>query len=174
MCSTIGGTEFIKLEKIVVVEDGIVIINDSPFSIIEDGVRSEKPRGTYVLTFEREEIIYGTKYVNRNGIMSKVPVIPNLTNINIVAHKDTLSLPLLHEMNIVNLECINEIKSKMIMSPILTASIMLVLLATIFTTIKAIKAHKRKTSIDDLRASLNAILKKSEGGLNPSLPLVSR
>ena len=112
-------TKFNKLEKIVVVEDGIVIINDSPFSIIEDGVRSEKPRGTYVLTFEREEIIYGTKYVNRNGIMSKVPVIPNLTNINIVAHKDTLSLPLLHEMNIVNLECINEIKSKMIMSPIL-------------------------------------------------------
>ena len=161
-------TEFNKLEKIVTIEDGIIIINDSPFSITEDGVRSENPKGTYVITFETEVTINGTKHINRNGIMSKVPVTPNLSNINITAHKDTLSLPFLHDMNLVNLERINEIKSKLIMSPIMTALIMMTLLIILVATFRTVKALKRERSLEDMRDSLDAILRKSEDALNIS------
>ena len=118
--------------------------------------------------FEKNIIINDTKYINRNGLTYKIPELPNLSITNITKHMETLSLPLFHEMNLVNLERIGDLKSKITISPIITTSIILALLIIIFIITKGVKTHNRKRPINNLRMALNAILRKSEDGLNLS------
>lgn len=158
-------TEFNGLEKVTTVEDGILIINDIPADIIEDGVLQHKNKGTYLVMFENEIIVNGTKYVNRNNIISKKPGLPNLSIINVTEHKNILSLPLLHEMNTINIERIADLKSKIVTVPIVSVATALLAALTLIIIVKLVTTVRRKNTLRNLRGAVDEILRKSEDGL---------
>lgn len=105
-------TQFNHLEPVVEIDDGLVIVNDATVIIKETNDMEKRINGTYLLTFENTIHINGTVYVNRNNILKRNPGTPTFPMINITQHLKTLSLPMLHEMNLDNLNHISQIKEE--------------------------------------------------------------
>ena len=125
-------TEFSTLEKVVTIDDGMIIINNAIADVIENN-SSNKINGTYLVTFDEKVTINDTTYVNLKGVSGKNAELPNIPNINIT-HKQVLSLPFLHEMNIKTLNHIKELRSQAITNPILITVVAIII---IYLIIKA-------------------------------------
>lgn len=102
-------TEFDLLDKISVVDDGIIILNNVAANVTE-AMETHSIQGTYLILFENEVTINFTKYVNRNGVTGRSPELANIQKIEVIEHDHVLSLPYLHEMHIQNLEHLQELK----------------------------------------------------------------
>ena len=83
-----------------VIDDGILIINDATADIME-GSTNQRVTGTYLVIFDSEVTINASKFINIKGITGRKPELPNLPIINVIDHN--LSLSFLHEINIKNL-----------------------------------------------------------------------
>lgn len=96
-----------------IVDDGVIIINDSPTRIAIDETPEKNVSGTYLVTFEDHVFLNGTKYVNRMSRLEKAPGIAASPLLNITGHETILSLPYLHRLNNQNLQTIDEIKEEL-------------------------------------------------------------
>ena len=101
-------------------------------------------------------------YVNLRGISGKNAELPNIPNINIT-HKQVLSLPFLHEMNIKTLNHIKELRSQAITNPILITVVAIII---IYLIIKATVGWKKRLILNKLKAALEKDLEKTEDGLH--------
>ena len=70
-------TEFDLLDKISVVDDGIIILNNVAANVTE-AMETHSIQGTYLILFENEVTINFTKYVNRNGVTGRSPELANI------------------------------------------------------------------------------------------------
>jgi len=100
------------LDLITYVDDGAIIINESPANISVDDGPEISTTGTHLVTFERLAIINGTKYVNQSEILSKTPGIAVSPLLNIISHDAVLSMPLLHRLNSHNIKTIQRFKDE--------------------------------------------------------------
>uniref|UniRef100_A0A0A1XN32 Retrovirus-related Env polyprotein from transposon gypsy n=1 Tax=Zeugodacus cucurbitae TaxID=28588 RepID=A0A0A1XN32_ZEUCU len=96
-----------------IVDDGVIIINDSPTRIAIDETPEKNVSGTYLVTFEDHVFLNGTKYVNRMSRLEKAPGITASPLLNITGHETILSLPYIHRLNNQNLQTIDEIKEEL-------------------------------------------------------------
>lgn len=95
------------LEMIHVVDEGMIIINEQRASVSTDGGPEVKIMGTHLLTFEHQAMVNGTRYVNHNEELRRMPGIAASPLLNIIGHDPVLSLPQLKRMNENNLKLIH-------------------------------------------------------------------
>lgn len=98
-----------RLEPVVVVDEGIVIINDNTVVIKTSEDPEKTVTGTYLLTFENEVQINGSNFKNHNGMLKKLPSSATTALLNITSHHEILSMPYLRRLSIKNLRYIGEI-----------------------------------------------------------------
>lgn len=165
-------TEFDILNKLVVVDDGVIIINNDLVEITEKG-STQQINGTYLLIFDAEIKVNGTKFVNLNSITEKSPEVPNFPVINITEHKEIISLPYLHDMNIKNLQHIGELKTQIIINPIISTTVIIFCLITLYLMFKFIQHYKKKRAMQKVLISLEEIVRKPEDVLHSKKGIVN-
>lgn len=162
-----------NLDQVTEVDDGIIVINDSVADIREDSHEQRTINGTYLILFNNITTVNGSIYVNRNNIIKRKPGTPTFPLINIIDHKDSLSLPLLHEMNMKNLLYIDEIKKETETRPILSSCIVFFTIASFYIAVSVIKRWLRNRNKLKLKSEIETIIKKTEDGLHLSEGVVN-
>ena len=165
-------TEFDTLNKLVVVDDGVIIINNDFAEVIEKD-STHKINGTYLLIFDDEINVNGTKFININSFTGRNPGEPNFLNINITEHKEIISLPYLHTINMENLRHIDELKTKIIVHPIITIIVTVTSLLIAFLAIRLVQQFKRKKHMQNVLKSIEEIVRKTEDGLHSKKGIVN-
>ena len=136
------------MEKTVVIDDGILIINDATANIME---ASANQRVTGTMIFDYEVTINATKFINMKGITGRKPELPNLPIINVTDHKLTLSLPFLHEMNVRNLNHIDELKSQIIIKPIVSCIALMACIVFLYFVAKSLLHWRKKKALKKVK-----------------------
>ena len=157
-------TEFNSLEEVMVIYDGIIVINDATATIVDDNVY-RTVNGTYLLMFDKDITINSTKYVNPRGIISRTPEASNVPKIDIIHHKQIISIPYLHELNLKALNHIDGLKKEVLIKPILSTSLVMLIAITSYIGWKLVMRYKERRSLNMIRKSLEDIVKKTEDGL---------
>ena len=158
-------TEFDLLDKISVVDDGIIILNNVAANVTE-AMETHSVQGTYLILFENEVTINFTKYVNRNGVTGRSPELANIQKIEVIEHEHVLSLPYLHEMHIQNLEHLQELKKDIVLRPILSTTAFIIIVGVCFILFKICRNVKERRELTRIKKSLEEIVKKTEDGLH--------
>lgn len=159
-------TQYNNLEPVIEVDDGIIIINDATVNINESAHRERKINGTYLIAFENSITINGSLFVNKNNVQNRKPGTPTFPMINVTEHKNILSLPLLHEMNIENLRYIGELQKETKDRPVLVGGITFALfMACYLVVLTTGRLMKRRRQVR-LKSAIESALKKTEDGLN--------
>ena len=158
-------TEFDLLDKISVVDDGIIILNNVAANVTE-AMETHSIQGTYLILFENEVTINFTKYVNRNGVTGRSPELANIQKIEVIEHEHVLSLPYLHEMHIQNLEHLQELKKDIVLRPILSTTAFIIIVGVCFILFKICRNVKERRELTRIKKSLEEIVKKTEDGLH--------
>ena len=149
-------TEFDLLDKISVVDDGIIILNNVAANVTE-AMETHSIQGTYLILFENEVTINFTKYVNRNGVTGRSPELANIQKIEV---------NYLHEMHIQNLEHLQELKKDIVMRPILSTTAFIIIVGVCFILFKICRNVKERRELTRIKKSLEEIVKKTEDGLH--------
>lgn len=118
------------LSPLVIVDDGIIIINDNKAIIQSNETSIETITGTYLITFDNRIQINESTYINLKQNVKKLPVSATMAILNITGHHEILSLPYLKKLGNQNLQYIKEVENKLIIGPTV---IMFVIIATLLT-----------------------------------------
>ncbi|KAH8280173.1 hypothetical protein KR054_007456 [Drosophila jambulina] len=104
------GTHPSNLERLTIVDDGVIIVNEKLTRITIDDGPTTTIIGTHLITFESKAVINNSVYLNLNYSVNKSPEIAASPLINITGHDHILSLPLLQRMNEHNLRLMQELR----------------------------------------------------------------
>ncbi|KAH8332277.1 hypothetical protein KR074_008542 [Drosophila pseudoananassae] len=99
-----------NLERLTIVDDGVIIVNEKLTRISIDDGPTTTIVGTILITFERKAVINDSVYLNLNYSVNKSPGIAASPLINITGHDHILSLPMLQRMNEHNLRLMQELR----------------------------------------------------------------
>lgn len=102
------------LNAIMPIDDGVVVINEATARVRTDDGAEVTVSGTFLITFERSAAINGTEFINLRKASSKQPGTVRSPLLNIIGHDPALSIPLLHRMNVDNLQSIMDFKEEVI------------------------------------------------------------
>lgn len=160
------------LDSLVVIDDGIIIINDDTAEIKTNETSVRTITGTYLLTFDDEVQVNGSTYKNLKRNLEKIPGSATMAILNITGHQEILSLPYLKKLGIRNQEYIEGIESKLFVGPtVSTLVIIFILLAYCLVSklklrqIKKRQTHAIQATIDSFRRAEDGP-HLSEGGVN--------
>lgn len=119
-CSTLPG----HLDPVIIVDHGTLNVNDANVTITDDQGRDQKVSGTYLVTYSDKVALNETWFVNqlRRSIRKPAGSATAIATINITAHQDRLSLPLLHELTLRNLHHIGTLREKLTLGFLLNNS----------------------------------------------------
>lgn len=149
------------LEPLVIIDDGVIILNENTAVINNTQGSVTTVSGTFLITFEDEVIINGTTYRNQRGIIMKNPTSASTAILNITGHQDILSLPYLQRLNIENLQYINDVKKRTMVGPAISGLATSILFLGLFMFLKL--RQKRAVQHIDIEAVIESY-KRSEDG----------
>lgn len=136
------------LTPVAIVDEGLIIINDSPSVVSLDGEPEQQLNGTHLLAFQHTAMINGTSYLNFNGLSKKHPDLAAASNIKVARHQTVLSLPYLHKLNEENLQRIDELQTDLVIGPILAGSLGAILCASLFGVSWWLRRRRQKRFAD--------------------------
>lgn len=125
-CDTLSAHNVPPISQI---DDGIIVINDQSFRLIDKNETKTVQKGTFLITFESEIFVNSSKFANLRKIAFRSPEIPIAHSISFAEHTAILSLPYLHELNIENREYISHLHSKVKGTCYISASLFALILA---------------------------------------------
>ncbi|XP_032572005.1 uncharacterized protein LOC116800539 isoform X6 [Drosophila sechellia] len=118
-CSTLPG----QLDPVTIVDYGTLIVNDANVTITDNQGKDQKVSGTYLVTYTEKVALNGTWYINQLGNSDKKPAVSVIAVVNVTAHQNRLSLPLLHELSLRNLHHIGTLREKLTLGSLLSNSL---------------------------------------------------
>lgn len=162
------------LERIEVVDDGVIVINEDAATITMSDGTEKMVHGTFLLTFEDEVKINGSLFRNSKATVLRHPGSPSSALLNITGHQEVLSLPYLQRLNIENLRYISNVEKHLLTTPaIFTAATALAIIICLFlwklhqSRVRAKTSTSLRIAIDNFKKSGDS-LHLSEGGVNTS------
>ncbi|GBP98456.1 Retrovirus-related Pol polyprotein from transposon gypsy [Eumeta japonica] len=151
------------LEPLVVVDDGIIVINDNT-AVIKTVENSEQlVTGTYLLTFDSEIYVNGSAYKNLKGELKMVPNPAAASILNITGHQEILSLPYLRRMGIENLRHISQVESKLIVGPIVSILVVIGILLAYSLMLKLYQNRLKKRQGLIFQATIDTLRRPEDG-----------
>lgn len=151
------------LNPLVVVDDGIIIINDDIAVISSNDTSIKTITGTYLLTFDDEIRVNGSTYKNLKQNVRRVPASATMAILNITGHQEILSLPYLQKLGIQNLHYIKEVESRLIIGPTVSMLIVIVILLTYCSVSKVRMRQMKKRQGRVIQATIDGLRRTEDG-----------
>jgi len=99
LLQNLGDTKSSHLQPVVMVDEGMLIINDVAANIT-GGNTHQNIAGTFLINFDDQISLNG---LNHHGVLKKTPAVPDMAKINITEHHQLLSLPFMYELEMMPL-----------------------------------------------------------------------
>lgn len=145
------------LAVVTLVDDGILVLNDSPARVTIDDGPENTITGTYLVTFDRFAYVNGTRFTNINGIVKMIPGSASVPALDVVEHQKVLSLPFLHQLSEDNLRRIDELQSQVTIGPLITLSSCLMLCGVVSVVAWVIWRKKKKAQRESVQEVLRSL-----------------
>lgn len=163
------------LSPLVVIDDGIIIINDDSAVIKTNETSIKTVTGTYLITFDDEIQVNGSIYKNLKRNLKKIPSSASMATLNITGHQEILSLPYLQKLGIKNLQYIGEVENKLIIAPTISTVVIIVILLIYCLISKLRQTQMKKRQSNAIQVTIDSFKRTedgsrlSEGGVNDGM-----